>query len=273
MKIKLSEVVMFVGLLLVGALVVFPFVWMVLSAFKTNAEINALDQTLLPQHWTLENFTGIQERFAFFRLFGNSVFLSVTICALSIYTSAIAGFVLAKYQFRGRNALFAFILSTMMIPWAVTIIPRYTMFVAAGLQNSWWSIIIPGLLSGFGIFMMRQSMGAVPDEVLEAARIDGASEIKIFHKIVLPMSVNAVSALAIFQFLWVWEDFLWPYLMINDDKKQVLAVGLTTFSGRYSTDYGGLFAATTISILPVLIVYLVFQRRFVAGAASAAVKG
>lgn len=161
----------------------------------------------------------------------------------------------------------------MMIPWAVTIIPRYTIFEGVGLQNSWWSIIIPGLLSGFGIFMMRQSMESLPDEVLEAARIDGASEIKIFHRIVLPMSVNAVSALAIFQFLWVWEDFLWPYLMINDDHKQVLAVGLTTFSGRYSTDYGGLFAATTISILPVLIVYLIIQKRFVAGAASAAVKG
>src|SRR5699024_1053292 len=148
---------------------------------------------------------------------------------------------------------------TMMIPWAVTIIPRYTMFADVGLKGSWASLIIPAVFSGFGIFMMKQSMDGIPDEVLEAARMDGASELYIFHRIVLPMSTNAISALAIFQFLWVWEDYLWPYLMIDDDSKQVLAVGLTTFSGRYSTDFGGLFAATTLSILPVLIVYLIFQ--------------
>jgi multiple sugar transport system permease protein/raffinose/stachyose/melibiose transport system permease protein len=121
--------------------------------------------------------------------------------------------------------------------------------------------------------MMRQSMNNVPDEILEAARIDGASELYIFHRIVAPLSVNAISALAIFQFLWVWEDYLWPYLMLTTPSKQVLAVGLTTFSGQYSTDYGGLFAATTVSIIPVVIVYVIFQKRFVAGAASAAVKG
>ena len=169
--------------------------------------------------------------------------------------------------------LFGFILSTMMIPWAVTIIPRYTMFSAAQLKGSWLSIIIPALFSGFGIFMMKQSMDSIPDSVLEAARIDGASELYIFHRIVLPMSGNSISAFAIFQFLWVWEDYLWPYLMIDDDKLQVLAVGLTTFNGRYATDFGGLFAATTLSILPVLTVYLIFQRRFIAGAASAAGKG
>lgn len=270
---KLNSVILHVGLILIGIVTVFPFVWMVLSAFKPNSEIRALDQTFLPKEWTFENFQNIQQTFDFMRLFGNSVFLAAAITAIAIYTSVLTGFVLGKYVFHGRGALFGFILGTMMIPWAVTIIPRYTMFSDAGLTDSWWSIIIPAAFSGFGIFMMKQSMDAIPDSVLEAARMDGASEIYIFHRIVLPMSSNAISALAIFQFLWVWEDYLWPYLMINDDSKQVLAVGLTTFSGRYSTDYGGLFAATTLSILPVLIVYLIFQKRFIAGAASAAVKG
>lgn len=273
MKLRASSIALHGGLLALAALTIFPFVWMILSAFKGNAEISALDQTFFPKEWTFENFIAMQENFDFLRLFMNSVVLSVTITAISIYTSALAGFVLSKYAFRGRGALFAFVLSTMMIPWAVTIIPRYTMFTEAHLQDTWAALIIPGVLSGFGIFMMRQSMSDVPDETLEAARIDGASEIYIFHRIVLPMSTNAISALAIFQFLWVWEDYLWPYLMINDDKLQVLAVGLTTFNGRYATDYGGLFAATTVSIVPVVIVYLIFQRRFIAGAASAAVKG
>lgn len=267
------SVALHLGLIIVGIITVFPFVWMVLSAFKPNSEIRALDQTLLPKEWTFENFTGIQETFNFLRLFGNSVFLSVTITAIAIYTSCLAGFVLGKYVFKGRLTLFGFILGTMMIPWAVTIIPRYTLFADIGLKGSWAALIVPAALSGFGIFMMKQNMDGIPDEVLEAARMDGASELYIFHRIILPMSTNAISALAIFQFLWVWEDYLWPYLMIDDDSKQVLAVGLTTFSGRYSTDFGGLFAATTLSILPVLIVYLIFQRRFIAGAASAAVKG
>ncbi|WP_066583805.1 carbohydrate ABC transporter permease [Cellulomonas timonensis] len=273
MKTKAQSILLNVALLVVGLLTVFPFVWMVLSAFKSNAEINSLDQTFFPREWTFDNFISMQQNFDFARLMANSVVLSVTITAISIYTSCLAGFVLAKYTFRGRGFLFGFVLSTMMVPWAVTIIPRYTMFTEVGLQGSYASLIIPAILSGFGIFMMRQNMSAVPDEVLEAARLDGASEIFIFHRIVMPMSVNAISALAIFQFLWVWEDYLWPYLMINDPSKQVLAVGLTTFSGRYATDFGGLFAATTISIIPVIVVYVIFQRRFIAGAASAAVKG
>lgn len=270
---RLPNLILHIGLILIGIITVFPFVWMLLSAFKPNSEIRALDQTLLPREWTFENFLNIQENFDFLRLFANSVILSATITGISLYTSVLAGFVLGKYVFRGRGLLFGFILSTMMIPWAVTIIPRYTMFADVGLKGSWASLIIPAVFSGFGIFMMKQSMDGIPDEVLEAARMDGASELFIFHRIILPMSTNAISALAIFQFLWVWEDYLWPYLMIDDDSKQVLAVGLTTFSGRYSTDFGGLFAATTLSILPVLIVYLIFQKRFIAGAASAAVKG
>lgn len=270
---RLPNLILHVGLIVIGIITVFPFVWMLLSAFKPNSEIRALDQTFFPREWTFENFLSIQENFDFLRLFANSVLLSTTITAISLYTSVLAGFVLGKYVFRGRGLLFGFVLSTMMIPWAVTIIPRYTMFADVGLKGSWASLIIPAVFSGFGIFMMKQSMDGIPDEILEAARMDGASELYIFHRIVLPMSTNSLSALAIFQFLWVWEDYLWPYLMIDDDAKQVLAVGLTTFSGRYSTDFGGLFAATTLSILPVLVVYLIFQKRFIAGAASAAVKG
>lgn len=273
MKRTVASVVLHVGLLAAALVTVFPFVWMLFSAFKSNAEIKSSDQTLLPREWTLENFVGMQENFDFLRLFANSVVLSVAITGIVIYTSCLSGFVLAKYRFRGRNLLFGFVLSTMMVPWAVTIIPRYTMFTDAGLRDTWASIIVPVVLSGFGIFMMRQNMDAVPDEVLEAARIDGASEVRIFHRIVLPMSGNAVSALAIFQFLWVWEDYLWPYLMLSSDELQVLAVGMQLYSGRYAVDFGGQFAATAISILPVLVVYIVFQRRFIAGAAGAAVKG
>ncbi|MCI6574958.1 MAG: carbohydrate ABC transporter permease [Arcanobacterium sp.] len=270
---RVEQVVLHLVLIILGALTVFPFVWMLLSSFKTNPEIVAANPDFLPREWTLANYMSISNKLNFFQLFANSVFLAVVITILVVYISLLGGFVFAKYQFPGKGIAFGIILSTMMITWAVVIIPRYTMFDAAHLRGSYFSIVLPAAVSGFGIFMMRQSISGIPDEILEAARIDGASEFFIFHKIVVPMSRNAISALAIFQFLWVWEDYLWPYLMITDQDRQVLAVGLTTFKGQYGTDYGGLFAATTISVIPVLIVYLVFQRRFVAGAASAAVKG
>jgi ABC-type glycerol-3-phosphate transport system permease component len=273
MSRRVTSACLHVGLLAFAAVTIFPFVWMLMSSFKYADEISAVDQHLLPRVWTLDNYRSIQENFDVVRLFANSLLLSVVITAIAVYTSLLGGYVFAKYRFRGRAPLFALVLSTMMIPWAVVLIPRYTMFTDAGLQDSYASIIIPAAISSFGIFMMRQSMNNVPDEILEAARIDGASELYIFHRIVAPLSVNAISALAIFQFLWVWEDYLWPYLMLTTPSKQVLAVGLTTFSGQYSTDYGGLFAATTVSIIPVVIVYVIFQKRFVAGAASAAVKG
>lgn len=272
-RARVASIAMLIVLLAIGAITVFPFVWMVFSAFKPNAEVVSLNSTLLPVDWTMSNFQNIGQRMNFFRLFGNSLFVAITITVISVYTSLLGGFVFAKYRFRGRGVAFGIILSTMMITWAVVIIPRYTMFSDVGLVDSYASVIIPSVISVFGIFMMRQSMDAVPNEVLEAARIDGASEIRIFHTIVIPMSTNAISALAIFQFLWAWEDYLWPYLMLTSREKQLLPIGLTMFKGQYSTDYGGLFAATTISILPVLIVYIIFQRRFIAGVAGAAVKG
>ena len=273
MKYKILRLLLFAALIAGGLVTVFPFVWMVLSSFKSNGEIEALNQTLLPQVPVLENYLNLQNNFNFLQYFFNSVFIAVVVTLLVIYTSCLCGYVLGKYEFKGKNLIFAVVMMTMMVPWSVTIIPRYTMFVKAGLQDSYLSLVIPSMVSGFGIFMMKQHMESIPNELSEAARIDGSNEFQIFHKQILPLSKNGISAIAIFQFLWVWEDYLWPYLMIDSEAKQLLAVGLTTFNGRYTTDYGGLFAATSISILPVILVYVIFQRRFVAGVASGAVKG
>jgi len=164
-------------------------------------------------------------------------------------------------------------MGTMMIPWAVTIIPKYSIIRSIGWMDSYAAIIVPVLFSGFGIFMLRQYCMGIPDELLEAARIDGANEFYIVGNIVFPLCRNAISSIAIFQFLWMWEDYLWPFIVINSEEKQVLAVGLKMFSGRFSTNYGGLFAATAVSIIPVIAVYLIFQNRFVDGITASAVKG
>lgn len=273
MKKKIYSISLNLVLILLGIITVYPFVWMLSSSFKQNKEIMALEQHLLPQAFIIKNYITMNERFDFMRFFGNSLFITIVVTIFVVYTSTICGYVLSKYEFKGKNVLFGFVLSTMMIPWCVTIIPKYSMIQAFGWMDSYKALIIPAMFSGFGIFMMKQHISTLPNEILEAARSDGANEFYIFHKIVFPMARNGISSIAIFQFLWSWEDYLWPYLVINTKEKQLLSVGLKMFNGQYSTDYGALFAATTISIVPVLLIYLFFQKQFIAGIASSAVKG
>lgn len=273
MKNKLTVGLLHIFLIILAIITLIPFIWMVSSSFKTNAEINALHQTILPKVVTFENYLKVNQNFNFMRFFINSLFLAIVITILVSVTSTVVGFVLSKYEFRGKKIIFGFIMATMMIPWAVTIIPKYSIISAIGWMDSYLAIIVPAMFSGFGIFMLRQYCIGIPDELLEAARIDGANEFYILFKIVFPLCRNAISSIAIFQFLWIWEDYLWPFIVLNDESKQVLAVGLKMFNGRYSVDYGGLFAATTVSIIPVIIVYIIFQSRFIDGISSSAVKG
>lgn len=270
-KSRVQRILFEIFLLAASVVVVVPFVWMLISSFAPNSEIVKVNGPLFPKMSTFGNYIKVKD-FNFLQMFGNSIFISVTLTVLIIYTSAIIGYVLAKYKFRGRKLLFAVILGTMMIPWAVTIIPKYEMMMQFKWLDSYKALIIPAMVSGFGIFMFKQSITSLPDSLLEAARMDGASEWYIFHRIVLPMQKNTIASLAIFQFLWAWEDFLWPFLVITTQTKQLLSVGLRIFSGQYGTDYGGLFAGTTISIIPVIIVYVIFQKQFISGIASGSVK-
>ncbi len=270
---RIKSLVLTFLLLAFSIITILPFLWMLASSFKTNAEISALSQHFLPQNPTWENYENALSKMAFLRYFLNSLSYAFVLSVITIYTSAIAGFVLCKYEFRGRQMVFGMVIATMMVPGVVTIIPRYSMMQYLGWLNQFQALIIPSLFTAFGIFLMRQSCTAVPDEILEAARIDGANEFYIFHRIVIPMLRNTVASMAIFQFLWAWEDYLWPYLMIRSESKQLLSIALNMFSGRYSTDYAGLFAATSIAIIPVVICYLIFQKQFIQGIASSAVKG
>lgn len=268
----IGSVILTVLLFVVALITIVPFLWMFISSFAPNSEIVKINGGLFSMPSTLDNYVSIQENFNFLRLFGNSVFVATVKTVIIIYTSALLGFVFAKMRFFGRDFLFAIVMSTMMIPWAVTIIPQYEMMVSFGWLDSYKALIIPGLVSGFGIFLFRQSISGISDELIEAARLDGASDTRIFHSLILPLSHNTIAALAIFTFLWNWEDYLWPFLMITDESKQLLAVGLKAFNGQYGTDYGGLFAATSLAIVPVIIVYMVFQKQFIAGIATGSSK-
>lgn len=273
MKKKIASTVLYIVLSIFGLVVIIPFIWMLCSSLKTNAEINALTQTFLPKHFNIQNYIDVLDRFDFLRYFMNSLVYALTITVITVYTSALTGFVLNKYRFKGRNLLFSLILMTMMVPGVVTIIPRYSIMQYLGWLDSYKALIIPSIFTSFGIFMMRQACTLIPNELLEAARIDGANEFYTFHRIILPQLHNSIVAMAVFQFLWAWDDYLWPYLVIRSGEKQLLSVALNLFSGQYSTDYAGLFAATSIAIIPVLIFYIIFQKQFIAGVSSSAIKG
>ena len=238
---KIGGIILTILLFIAAIITIVPFVWMFISSFAPNSEIVKVTGGLFPKPSTIDNYVSIQEKFNFLRLFANSLIVAVLKTGIAIYTSAVLGYVFSKMRFRGRNLLFGIVMSTMMIP---------------------------GMISAFGIFLFRQSISGISDELIEAAKLDGASETRIFHSIILPMSHNTIAALAIFTFLWNWEDYLWPFLMITDEHKQLLAVGLKAFNGQYGTDYGGLFAATSLAIVPVIIVYMIFQKQFIAGIAT-----
>ncbi len=265
--------IIYIILVIGGITMLLPFIWLMLSTFKTNGEINAIPPTFIPKSWTFENYTSLVERFNIGRYFINSVYLSIIKTAIGVYTSLFCGFVFAKYQFKFKNAIFSIILFSMMIPYLIMVIPMYELINFMGLYDTYTAIIIVSLYSSFGIFMMRQFMkDGIPNELLEAARIDGASEFRIFHTIAIPLSINMISALVIFLFLWNWEDFLWPYLILESQEKFPIAVALNMFSGQNNTNYGGLFSATAVTILPIMIVYLIFQKRFIEGVAMSGIK-
>lgn len=260
-------------LILNVCIMLFPFLWMLLCSLKTTAEITRIPPAFFPENWGyIDNFVEVLDKYNFGIFFLNSLKYAVIKTLIILYVSAIIGYVLAKFQFRGNKFLFIMILSTMMIPWPATLIPSYQMMVWFNWLDTDISILYSSLTSAFGVFMMRQFAFSIPDSLIEAGRLDGAGELKIFHRIVLPMMLNAIGALAIFTFLGEWDNYLWPYLMLSDMKKYTLPIGLAMTTGQFVANYGPMFAGITISVVPVLIVYLLFQKTFIQGIALGGVK-
>ncbi len=259
-------------LFFVAFCMLFPFAWMVLSSFKTPTEILRMPPTIFPEEPTFENYRVLWSKFNFARFFANSIFITVISVSAQLYTASLFGFVLGKYKFRGKNIIFMAVIFCMMVPTTINVIPLYQMMMWFGWINTYNAVIVPNLITLFGTFMIRQFSSNIPNEMLEAARIDGASEFHIFHKICLPMFKNPLSALAIMQFLWTWDAYLWPMLMLNDVDKYTVTLGLGALNGQYGTPMEKMLAGASIAVIPILIVYLIFQRRFVEGMAGSSVK-
>lgn len=248
-------------------LMIGPFYWMLVTAFKPPGEVLVFPPTWWPSQPTLEPwrvlFTELRGGFLLF--FRNSLFVSSAITFLVLLTSSLGGYVFAKFVFRGRNLLFFLILSLLMVPFNVSLIPLYRLVVQLGWVNSYMALILPGAVTPLGIFLMRQFMHTIPNDLIDAARVDGASELAIWWRIIMPLSTPALAALGIFTFLWSWDDFLWPLVVLDAVELYTLPLGLAQLRGRFGSDVGTMMAGASIAVVPVLVVYLLAQRRFIEG--------
>jgi len=257
-----------------GALLfLMPIFWMVLSATKANNVILAVPPSFAFGDALAANWADLSRDLPFLRNVANSVGISVIYTLVATLVCAMGGYALAKFRFLGRAAIFTLILVALTIPFEVRIIPQYILIARdLGLSNSWWAIILPGLANALGMFFMRQNMLSVPSELLEAARIDGASEWRIFYAIVLPIMQPALAAVGILLFLFQWNDFLWPLLVLTSRDAYTIPVALGTLVGLTRVSWGGIMVGTAIATIPFLIMFLFLQRYFVAGITAGAVK-
>ena len=252
------------ALLSLGAVfMVFPFVWMILTSLKTGADVYSF--SMIPNPATTQNYSFVFTRTDFVRWFLNSIFVAVMVVSSVLMFDTLVGYTLCKMQFRGKQLVFILIMSTLMVPTEMLIIPWYLMSAQLKWLNTYWSIMFPGLITAFGIFMMRQFFEGVPDELLEAARIDGLNELGIYARIALPLVMPAVSALAIFTFLGNWNAFLWPVIIVSNKELVTLPVGLAMFTTENNPEWERIMTAASLGTVPVLAVFMVFQKQIIEG--------
>lgn len=223
-------------------------------------------------HFQWSNYTDPLERFDFFTYIKNTVFVTVVATILTLLLNSMAAFALSKYKFRGKNAIFMLILSTLMLPLSVIMVPAFIVIVGLNLADNLWGVIFATVATPTGVFMLRQYMLTIPDDLIEAARVDAASEFRIYWRIVLPLCAPALAVLAIFSVIWRWNDFLWPLIVLSSPENYTLQIGLNAFQGQFSVEWHYILAMTVIALLPVTIVFLVLQKYITEGVAGSGVK-
>jgi multiple sugar transport system permease protein len=246
--------------LAVGGLIIsIPFIWMILSAFKTESEVMQIPPTLWPQKFTLENFINLFENMNFALYLKNTII--IVLCSfIGLFLNAMAGYGFAKFKFKGKEKLFYLVLATMMIPGQVTMIPVYLILNEMHLTNTMVGIVLPGLVGAFSIFLFRQFMSTIPDELLEAARLDGASEFRVFVQIVLPICKPILAVQGILTFIAGWNSFLWPLIIANDENLYTLSVALSLLKGQYGGNFALQMAGSTFMVVPIIVIFMFFQK-------------
>ncbi|MCL6591487.1 MAG: carbohydrate ABC transporter permease [Firmicutes bacterium] len=267
-----KKLLLYTLLIIVAISTFYPFVWMVLTSFKPEPEVVTYPPRLLPKSFTLAAYHSIWRAIPFLRFFINTIIFAGTVTVISLFLDSLAAYAFARIPFPGRNVLFILVLSTLMIPFQVTMIPVFVILFKLKWLDTFAALIVPRATNAFGIFLLRQFFMTIPKELEEAAIIDGCSESRIYWNIIMPLSLPALTTLAIFHFMYNWNDFLWPLIVTSSTEMRTLPVGLALFMGQHVIEYAILMAGSTLSLLPIIVAYIFAQRYFVQGIALTGLK-
>lgn len=271
----LERALIYLALIVSVALVGAPFVYMITGSFKFNAEIFSYPLTFIPREPTLSNYARLLSgsEIPYIRQFANSLFVAVSQTLLTLLVASMVGWGFAKYEFKGKHVLLLVLLATLTFPFQVTLVPLFLMMVRIGWLDNYLAIILPGAISAFGAFFMRQTMLAIPNELIDAARIDGASDWGIYWRIGLPLSRGALSVLAVLVFLGAWNDYLWPLIVLRSNEMFTYPVGLATLIGLYKVEYGMILAGAFLATLPIISIFIIGRNQLLNNVTLGAVKG
>ncbi|MFC4530717.1 carbohydrate ABC transporter permease [Sphaerisporangium dianthi] len=270
---SLRRVPAYASLTVVALLVLVPFGWMVSASLKRDNEVFTIPVEWIPRELRWSNFVDIWERIPMLTYLGNSALLSVAVTFLQVLTGSFAAYGFAKVRFPGRDALFLAYIATIAVPWQAYMVPQYIMMQRAELTDTYWSIILLQAFGAFGVFLMRQYYMSIPDELCEAARIDGLSEYGIYLRVVLPLSKPALASLALLTLVTTWNDYMGPFIYLTSNELWTVQLGLRSFIGQYEAEYAMIMTGAVLSVLPILVIFLFGQRYFIRGIATTGLKG
>ncbi len=257
----------------IGVIVMIPFLWMLSTSFKSKGALMQIPVQWIPKEPSLDAYRTVFSRFPLLRAIGNSFLITGSYTVVTILSASMAAFAITKIKFPWAESIFKLYLASMMIPTQVTLIPLFVIMNKLGLINTYPSVILPSLFRAFAVFMLVQQMRSIPNDFMEAARIDGAGIFRIYARVIMPLTRSAIATLTVTTFMESWNDYLWPLLMLSDKNKMTLTLALNSLNGQYGTEYNLLMAGSLISMVPIIIIYACAQRYFKAGLMSGGVKG
>lgn len=264
---NLSKALVYAALIAGSITMIFPFAWMLLTSFKTQAESMAIPPQIFPAQWNFDNYVKALQSLPFWNLYINTFLLIFFRVICAVVFSSMAGYAFAKLEFPCKNLLFGLVLMQMMLPSQIFIIPQYQMLAKMGLTNTIFALVFPGLVSAFGTFFLRQAYMGIPNEIAEAAYLDGCTKWQTFTKVLLPLTKSSIAALAIFTAVFAYADLMWPLICNTDLNMMTLSAGLSTLNGQYTTNFPVLMAGSLLAMIPMVILYLLFQKQFIEGIA------
>lgn len=272
-KRHLSTTGYYVVSILLAVVAMIPFLWMISTSLKSRGALMSIPIEWIPDEPTLDAYREVFSRFPFMRTIGNSLLVSISFTLITLISASMAAFAFAKIRFRGSDVILKLYLAMMMIPTQVTMIPLFIIMNRLGLIDSYASVILPSIFKPFAVFMLVQQMKSIPNDYLDAARVDGAGIFHVYGRIALPLCAPTLATLAVTTFMESWNDYLWPLLMLNDRSKMTLPIALSTLNGQYNTEYNVLMAGSLISMIPIIIIYLCAQKQFKNGLMAGGIKG